>query len=83
MADGVAAHLDAAMVTVGGVVTIEGPGMGVGEEALDFGAERRPVVLEGQQIVGALGANGLGDLGLASHGIDGDQRSGQFQALEQ
>ena len=40
-------------------------------------------ILEGEQIVRALGANGPGDGGLAAHGVDGDQRAGQVKALEQ
>ena len=44
--------------------------------------ENRPVVLEREQIVAAARHDGLGDLGLGSHGVDGDQRSLQFQALQ-
>ena len=45
--------------------------------------ERRPVVLEREEIVGALAADRPGDLGLAAHGVDGDERAGQFEPLEQ
>ena len=83
VADGMAADFDAAMVAIGGLVAVEACRIGVGEEALDFGGKGGPVVLEAREIVGALGANGLGDVGLAAHGVDGDQRAGQFQALEQ
>jgi len=38
-----------------------------------------PVGLEGEQVVAALGDDGVGDGGLRSHCIDGDQRAGQFR----
>ena len=71
------------MVVVRGLEAVEGRGTGVGEEPLDFARERGPIVLQRQQIVGALVADGLGDLGLTAHGVDRDQRAGQFQPLEQ
>ena len=54
-----------------------------GEEGLDLPAEGRPVGLEGEQIVAAAVDDGLGDLDLGPDGVDGDERAGQVQALQQ
>ena len=82
MADDVAPDLDAAMVAVSSGVPVEAVRRGL-EEAFDLAVQGRPVVFHREQIVRALGLDGLGDLGLAAHGIDGDQGSGEGQALEQ
>ena len=67
------------MVAVGGLVGVE-PGDGLAlEEQADLGGQRGPVVLEGEQVVGALGADRSGDPALAA---DGDQRLGEFEPLE-
>ena len=80
--DGVAAAFDAAVVAVHGLVGVEGAGGRALEEQAHVLGQRRPVVLERQQVVGALGADRLGDGALAAHGVDGDQGAGHFQALE-
>ena len=76
------ADFDAAVVAIGGFMALDACRTGVGEETLDFGAKCWPVVLEAEEIVGAPVANGFGDFGLAAHGVDGDQRAGQFEPLE-
>lgn len=53
------------------------------EEEAHLGGERRPVGLEGEEVVRALGADRLGDLALATDGVDGDQRPREFRPLEQ
>ena len=68
VADGVSSGFDAAMRPVEGVVAFAGVDFGVGKKALDLGAESRPVVLEGQQVVRALVADCSGDPGLAALG---------------
>ena len=83
MADGMAADLDAAMVAVDGLVRVERGRCGGGEEALGLGGQGGPIVLEGEQVIGATVADGFGDPGLAADGVDGDQGAGQFQAFEQ
>src|SRR3546814_9018824 len=55
----------------------------IDEEALDLGEGERPVRLEGEEIVAALGEDGLGDGRLRSHGVDGDEGAGQFEPFEQ
>ncbi len=83
MADGVAADFDTAMIALGGLALVEVMRIGVGKEAFDLGRQRRPVVVERQQIVGALVANGFCDCRLTAHSIDGDEPAGQFEALQQ
>ena len=75
VAHGVPSDCDTAMTAVEGVVVRAGIGLGVCEEALDFGARNRPVVLESEQIVRSLVADCLGDFGLTPHGVDGDERA--------
>ena len=43
------------------------------EIVLDIGFERRLIALEGQQVIGLVGDNPVGDLDLAAHGVDADQ----------
>src|SRR4051794_24113570 len=68
MADDVAPDLDAAMVAVGGGVPVEFV-RGGGKEAFDLAVQVRPVVFHRDQVVRALSLDGVGDLGLAAHGI--------------
>jgi hypothetical protein len=82
MADDVAPDLDAAVVAVGGGVAIKAVGWGL-EITFNLAVQVRPVVLHGDEVVGALGLDGFGDLGLASHGIKRDEGSGQRQALQE
>ena len=64
VADSVTAHLDAAVVGVGGLVAVE-PDC-VLEEALDLTMQVRPVLLDGEQVVGPAPEDRLGDPGLAA-----------------
>lgn len=43
----------------------------------------RAVGLEGEQMVAALGQNGLGDGGLRAHGVNGDEGTGKLQPFQQ
>ena len=45
--------------------------------------KRRLVVLHGQQVVGLGVEDGLGDVRIASHGVDGDQGAFEVEALHQ
>src|ERR1700694_3527752 len=42
---------------------------------LDIGFEGRLVALEGEQVVGLMGDDLVGDPDMATHGVDGDQRT--------
>ena len=83
VADSVATGLQAAMVGIGGFTGVEGAGLGVVEEGFDLAEQQRPVGLQGEQVVAATLDDGLGDLGLCADRIDGDQGTGQGQALQQ
>ena len=76
-ADGVSSGFNPAMISLAGI------GLWVREEAFDLGAQGRPVVFEGRQIVRPLIADCPGDLGPAAHGVGGDKSSAQSQALQQ
>ena len=82
-----AARLDAAMglLDLGERIDLIG-GSGV-EIELDLGMGGLLIVLGGQQIVAAEIDDRLGDVGLAAHGVDGDEaarkRSGRGQFLQQ
>jgi len=43
----------------------------------------RPIGLQRQQVIAATLDDGLGDIGLGPHGVDGDERAGQFEPFEQ
>ena len=45
--------------------------------------QRRTVALQREQIISAARHDGLGNRGLCSDRIDGDERTGQFQPFEQ
>ena len=83
VADDMAADFDTAVVAVGGLGGLEFLGRGVVEIAFDVVVQSGLVVFDGEEVVGAALEDGGGDLGLAAHGIDGDQRAFQFEALEQ
>jgi len=44
------------------------------EIVLDVGFQRRLIAFQGEQIIGLVGDDLVGNLDLAAHGIDGDQR---------
>jgi hypothetical protein len=82
-AEHVAADFDATVVAVGSLAGFSLFGQGVIEIAFDVVVQGGLVVLHGEQVVGATFEDGRGDLGLATHRIDGDQRTLQFETLEQ
>ena len=41
------------------------------------------IILDREQVVAAAVEDGLGDLGLRSRGVDGDERAGECEAFEQ
>ena len=45
------------------------------EGGLDIGLQGRLIAFDGEQIVGSGVADGLGDLRIASDGVDGDHRA--------
>jgi hypothetical protein len=49
----------------------------------DLLGERRPVVLEREEVVGALAADRPGDVGLAAHGVDGDERTLELEPRQE
>ena len=82
--DAVAAFFDAAMIGVGCRVRRQGDiGGRIGKERHDIGKQRRTVALQREQIISAARHDGLGNRGLCSDRIDGDERTGQFQPFEQ
>ena len=83
VADGVSSGFNPTMIALEAVAALAGIGLWVREEAFDLGAQGRPVVFEGEQIVRPLIADCPCDLGLAAHGVGGDKGSTQFQALQQ
>ena len=76
-------HLDTAMIAIGGFMDVEGAGRRGVEEEADVLGQRRPVVLEGEQVVGAPGPDRASDIALAPHRIDGDKGAGEFEPLQQ
>lgn len=58
-------------------------GGGIVEGARDLGVEVGPVVLHGEKVVGVAVEDLLGDLCLAPHGVDGDERAADRQPFEQ
>lgn len=68
MADPMVPDFQPPVVIVHGFKAIEGAQAGIGKPAFDLGAQRGPVVLVGEQIVCAPGADGVGDSGLTPPG---------------
>jgi len=91
VADDVAADFDAAVVAVDGLDGFQFFGRGVIEIAFDTVVQRGLVFRDCKQVIGAAVEDNCGDLGLASPGADslplaeagGDQRTFQFETLEQ
>lgn len=81
--DGMTADLDPTVIAVGGLQLVEGGRRGVREVARDLGVQVRLVAFDRQEIVRALRPDRSCDLGLAADGIDGDQGTGERQALQQ
>jgi hypothetical protein len=54
---------------------------GVAEIVGDLGFEIGLIAFEGEQIFGLVGHDRFGDVGLATHGVDGDQRPFQLVGL--
>ena len=83
VADNVAARFDAAVICIDGLEGLQFRGRGIVEIAFDVVMQGGLVILDGQQVVGTPFEDGGGDLGLAPHGVDGDQRALQFKPLDQ
>ncbi len=66
-----------------GVETAVDFGGGIIKVTPDLVVQAGLIVLERQQVVAAAVEDGLGDLGLCAHRVDGDERAGERQALEQ
>ncbi len=75
------AGFDAAMISVGGLVSVQ-PGR-VPEEQGHIGEQGFLVGLQRQEIVRALGYDRLCNAVLTAHGVNGDQRAFQFQPPQQ
>lgn len=69
----VGAGLDAAMLLGGRGAEI----------VLDIGFERRLVALEGEQVIGLVGDDLVGDLDFAAHGVDADERALELLGLRE
>jgi hypothetical protein len=80
---GVVTDLDAAVVLAKGLDLRDLDGRRGFEIAFDVGMERRLVILDGQKVVGLGVENRLGDVGIASHGIDRDQGALKVEALDE
>ena len=78
---GVGAGLDAAMALLDGGFGGELGGRSGGEIVLHIGFEGGLVALEGQEIVGLVGDDPVGDLDLTAHRIDGHERPGELLGL--
>ena len=74
-------NLNAAVLLADGLDPLDLVGWCRFEIALDIGMERRLVVLHGQKIVGLGVEDRLGDVGIASHGIDRHQGALKIEAL--
>ena len=81
VADGMVTLLDAAMIAVDGGLGEQARGLGIVEGARDLGVEIGLVVLHGEEVAGVLAKGLLRDLGLAPHGVDGDQGATVRQAI--
>ena len=82
--DGMAPLFDPPVIGIGGCVgRMNHAGRWVGEEAGNIVVGRRPVGLEGEQVVPAPPHDSFGDAGLRAHGVDGDKSTGQLKAFEQ
>ena len=59
-------------------VDIAGAAGGIDEEALDLGMKAWLVGLDGEQVVGLVVNDGLGDIRIADDGVDGHQSAGEL-----
>ena len=83
IADKMAALFDAAVIGIGrDVDRFDLCGFRVGEELDHIVMENRSIGLEGEQIVAPARHDPLCNLGLGSHGVDGDERALQFELLQ-
>jgi hypothetical protein len=71
----IGARLDAAVALLDGGFRDELAGRRVPEIHLDIPFQGRLIALEGERIVGLAGHDFVGDLDLAAHGVDGDERA--------
>src|SRR5258708_26123343 len=65
----------------GGLFADELAGGGGSEIVLDIGFERGLVALEGEQVIGLVGDDLVGDFDLAAHGVDGHQSALELLGL--
>ena len=83
VADEMAALLDAAVVGVGRLMNgFDGFSFRIGEEGDDVLMKDRSIGFEREQIVAAAGHDLFGDVGLGSHGVDGDQGALELEPLQ-
>ena len=79
----IGARFDAAMAFLDGGFG-DGLGGGSGTEIiLDIGFEGGLIALEGEQVVGLVGDDFVGDLDLAAHGVDGHERAFELLGLRE
>jgi len=79
--------LDAAMVAIDGLMSgdlgvLEAVCLLLGGEQLDILAQRALVAFEGEDVIGLLVEDFLGDVALAAHGVDGDDGAVDRQHIE-
>src|SRR6516164_3625334 len=83
VADEMAALFDPAMVGVGRLMKgFDALGLLIGEEVFDVLEQNRPIGFEREQIVAAARNDRLSDVGLGSHGVDGDEGALEVEALQ-
>jgi hypothetical protein len=82
MGDRVGSDLDPAVILAQGLEPIDLAGRCCFEVTFDVGMQRRLVVLHGQKIVGLGVENALGNVRIASHGVDRDQGALEIDAIE-
>ena len=88
MDDRVGPGFDAAMITVDGFVPadlgmLEAGGLLLGGEEFDVFAQGPLIAFEGEDVIGPLVHDLLGDVALTAHGIDGDDGALDRQHVEQ
>ena len=73
LADRAAALLDAAMAFIEISVAVNGGFKRIAEEPFDFGQKAWLVGLHGEEIIGSMVHNALGNIRIAGDGVDGDE----------
>ena len=84
MADDMVTLLDPAVIAVGRVMLgLQHIGGRIIEELHHVLVENRPIGLQRQQVIATTPDDLFRDVGLCPHGVDGNERPGQFQPFEQ